>query len=412
MKVVLFHHLQKGNAPEVARKVCLALHRNGMEVWADPRCLGLLGDMSFICYAPFLEAVQDADVAVAIGGDGTILHCARHVVGTKAKLLGINTGRLGFLASMEPDQIGEIARLQTGDYRVSKRMLLRGKVLDKTGTCLRELTALNDIVISRNFSRVIEFTVSRNNVVLGEYRADGVIFSTPTGSTAYALSAGGPIIEPEFSCIEMNLICPHSLSARPILFSPHNDLQVSLRVREEYDAYFCADGEKPEPFPEGRVMEISGSDQTLEILDLSGNTFFDSLSRKLMQSLKAGRTCGTHEEKAAGYHSFAHCSRGDSHAGSAAGTHGGTRVCGDAGNAFQRYSGTEADQGTAWQRQGMLYGTGAAGSQRRHFAERRPAYRLCRKCGSDPLPYRHGTGSGGGVRCHASGRCGGNHCRR
>ena len=253
MKVVLFHHLQKGNAPEVARKVCLALHRNGMEVWADLRCLGLLGDMSFICYAPFLEAVQDADVAVAIGGDGTILHCARHVVGTKAKLLGINTGRLGFLASMEPDQIGEI-------------------------------------VISRNFSRVIEFTVSRNNVVLGEYRADGVIFSTPTGSTAYALSAGGPIIEPEFSCIEMNLICPHSLSARPILFSPHNDLQVSLRVREEYDAYFCADGEKPEPFPEGRVMEISGSDQTLEILDLSGNTFFDSLSRKLMQSLKAGRT--------------------------------------------------------------------------------------------------------------------------
>ena len=212
------------------------------------------------------------------------------MVGTSAKLLGINTGRLGFLASMEPDQIGEIARLQTGDYRVSKRMLLRGKVLDKTGTCLRELTALNDIVISRNFSRVIEFTVSRNNVVLGEYRADGVIFSTPTGSTAYALSAGGPIIEPEFSCIEMNLICPHSLSARPILFSPHNDLQVSLRVREEYDAYFCADGEKPEPFPEGRVMEISGSNQSLEILDLSGNTFFDSLSRKLMQSLKSGRS--------------------------------------------------------------------------------------------------------------------------
>ena len=79
MKVVLFHHLQKGNAPEVARKVCLALHRNGMEVWADPRCLGLLKDMDFVCYAPFLEAIQDADVAVAIGGDGTILHCARHV---------------------------------------------------------------------------------------------------------------------------------------------------------------------------------------------------------------------------------------------------------------------------------------------------------------------------------------------
>lgn len=183
MKVVLFHQSAKGQCPGSGRERS-AWHSIGT-VWrsgADPRCLGLLKDMDFVCYAPFLEAIQDADVAVAIGGDGTILHCARHVVGTSAKLLGINTGRLGFLASMEPDQIGEIARLQTGDYRVSKRMLLRGKVLDKTGTCLRELTALNDIVISRNFSRVIEFTVSRNNVVLGEYRADGVIFSTPTGS--------------------------------------------------------------------------------------------------------------------------------------------------------------------------------------------------------------------------------------
>ena len=84
-----------------------------------------------------------------------------------------------------------MARLQTGDYRVSRRMLLKGRLLHPDGTCKREFLALNDIVISRNFSRVIEFTVSRNNVVLGNYRADGLIFSTPTGSTAYALSAGG-----------------------------------------------------------------------------------------------------------------------------------------------------------------------------------------------------------------------------
>lgn len=100
MKVVLFPHLQKGCAPSVAQKMCLALHRNGMEVLVDPVCQELLQDMPFIQYVPFLEAVQDADVAIAIGGDGTILHCARHVVGTKAKLLGVNTGRVGFLASM------------------------------------------------------------------------------------------------------------------------------------------------------------------------------------------------------------------------------------------------------------------------------------------------------------------------
>ncbi len=290
MKVVLFHHLQRGCAAEVAQKVCRALYRNGMEVWADPQSASILQNMPFVQFASFMDVVQEADVAIAIGGDGTILHCARHVVGTHAKLLGINTGRLGFLASMEPDQIGEVARLQTGDYRVSKRMLLEGRLLDTKGNCKRILTALNDIVISRNFSRVAEFTVSRNHVVLGEYRADGVIFSTPTGSTAYALSAGGPIVEPEFSCIEMTVICPHSLSARPILFSPHNELQVNCHVREEHDVYYCVDGEKPEMFPAGHTLKISGSTQTLDILDLSGNTFFDSLSRKMMQSLKDSRS--------------------------------------------------------------------------------------------------------------------------
>ncbi|MEE0022915.1 NAD(+)/NADH kinase [Ruminococcus sp.] len=292
MKVVLFPHLQKGCAPSVAQKMCLALHRNGMEVLVDPVCQELLQDMPFIQYVPFLEAVQDADVAIAIGGDGTILHCARHVVGTKAKLLGVNTGRVGFLASMEPDQIGEVARLQTGDYRVSRRMLLHGVLRDASGTCVRNFTALNDIVISRNFSRVAEFSVSRNHVLLGEYRADGVIFSTPTGSTAYALSAGGPIIEPEFACVEMTLICPHALSARPILFSPQNDLEVRCSVREgqNEDVFLSADGEKAIPFPAGHVLEISGSEQTVDILDLSGNTFFDSLSRKLMQPLKDRRS--------------------------------------------------------------------------------------------------------------------------
>lgn len=288
MKVALFPHLQKGNAAEVAHKVCRTVVQNGMTIWVDPSCMQWMQGLDFVCYAPFLEAVRDADVAIAIGGDGTILHCARHVVGTTAKLLGINTGRLGFLASMEPDQIGEITRLQTGDYRVSERMLLRGVLRNAQGHCVQDFMALNDIVISRNYSRVVEFTVSRNGAVLGEYRADGVIFSTPTGSTAYALSTGGPIIEPEFACVEMTLICPHALSTRPILFSPHNELQVSCQVRGEHDVRLCTDGEKAITFPAAHTLEISGSDQTLKMLDLSGNTFFDSLSRKLMHPLKEG----------------------------------------------------------------------------------------------------------------------------
>ncbi len=286
MKVVIFPHLQKGQAPEITKKVCLTLYRNGMVVWADSSCMKLLKEFPFVCFAPFDDAIKDADIAVAIGGDGTILHCANHLIGTSAKLLGINTGRLGFLASMEQDQIGEIARLQTGDYRVSKRMLLHGVLRNAVGETVEDFTALNDIVISRNYSRVIDLTVSRNGEILGQYRADGVIFSTPTGSTAYAFSAGGPIIEPEFSCVEMTLICPHAMAARPILFSPHNELFVTCQVRGEHDVQICADGECPASFPASHILEISSSDQMISMLDLSGNTFFDSLSRKLMQPLK------------------------------------------------------------------------------------------------------------------------------
>ncbi len=288
MKAALFPHIQAGSAAQTMRDVCHILLKNNIDIWADEKLRDLLGDYDFVRFLPFDAAVQYADIAIAVGGDGTILHCARHIVGTGAKLLGINTGRVGFLASIEPEHLEEIARLKTGQYRVSPRMLLHATLHDDTGNYLRDFQALNDIVLSRNDSRAAEFTVSRNGAILGEYRADGLIFSTPTGSTAYALSAGGPVIEPEFACVEMTMICPHALSARPILFSPHNTLQVQCKSRGKHDIRLCADGEVSVPFPQNALLKISGSDHIVEILDMSGNTFFDSLSRKLMHPLKEG----------------------------------------------------------------------------------------------------------------------------
>ena len=203
MKAVVFPNLKKDPALSCAREVCDVLHACNITPIADPELRALFFDKSFVQYQPLLEAVQEAEFAIAIGGDGTILRCASHLIHTNTKLLGINTGRLGFMAALEPSQIQEIARLRTGDYRVSSRMLLCGDLLDLHGHVVQHCTALNDITIARQYAHVVDFSVYRNDVLLGEYRADGVLFSTPTGSTAYALSAGGPIIEPEFSCIEM-----------------------------------------------------------------------------------------------------------------------------------------------------------------------------------------------------------------
>ena len=286
MKAVVFPNLKKELALSCAREVCDVLQACNITPIADPELRALFFDKSFVQYQPLLEAVQEAEFAIAIGGDGTILRCANHLIHTNTKLLGINTGRLGFMAALEPSQIQEIARLRTGDYRVSSRMLLCGDLLDLHGHVVQHCTALNDITIARQYAHVVDFSVYRNDVLLGEYRADGVLFSTPTGSTAYALSAGGPIIEPEFSCIEMTLICPHSLSARPILFSPDSRLCVSLQEQDVRDVYISADGAPPICLDAYHRMEIYRSPHEISLIDLSGNTFFDSLNRKMMQSLK------------------------------------------------------------------------------------------------------------------------------
>lgn len=291
MKAVIFPNLQKVNALSCARNVCDVLYNNEFEVIADPQHQALFYDKAFVKYMPFEQAAREADFAFAIGGDGTILRCAKALIGSDTKLLGINTGRLGFMASMEPSQLAEISRLKTGDYRVSERMMLCGDLTDEKGYVFQHFNALNDIVLARQFARVIDFSVYRNEVLLGQYRADGAIFSTPTGSTAYALSAGGSVIEPEFSCIGFTLVCPHSLASRPILFSPESRLCVKLSKRDDGEVYISSDGETPVPIDLHQQLTIYRSEHTIKLVDLSGNTFFDSLNRKITHSLKG--TSGT-----------------------------------------------------------------------------------------------------------------------
>ena len=164
MKAVVFPNLKKELALSCAREVCDVLQACNITPIADPELRALFFDKSFVQYQPLLEAVQEAEFAIAIGGDGTILRCASHLIHTNTKLLGINTGRLGFMAALEPSQIQEIARLRTGDYRVSSRMLLCGDLLDLHGHVVQHCTALNDITIARQYAHVVDFSVYRNDV--------------------------------------------------------------------------------------------------------------------------------------------------------------------------------------------------------------------------------------------------------
>ena len=225
MKAVLYPNFQKKNALSCARKTCEVLQSAGIAVSVSPKFHKEFSDKPFVKFEPISDSARNADIVIAIGGDGTILRCAKHLMGTDTKLLGINTGTLGFMAGLEADQLDKLRLLASGQYEVSERMTIDLTVNDENGE--RVYTALNEVSARSGSLKISDFDVYSDGYLVGKYRADGVLFSTPSGSTAYALSTGGPVIEPDLECIEMTLICPHSLFSRATMFAPKRKLKLT-----------------------------------------------------------------------------------------------------------------------------------------------------------------------------------------
>ena len=284
LNFVIYPNFQKPNALPCALEVCQRLHDFGGTVRTDNAYQEAFSGLKFVKYGYFPLLTQEADIVIAIGGDGTMLRCARQMIGSSARLLGINTGHLGFMAGLETTQLDELEKLFHGEYFRSDRMLLEA-VLHQDGKQIR-FHALNDIVVSGLYGKVFSFSVMADNALVGQYRADGVVCSTPTGSTAYALSAGGPLMEPELSCIEVTLICPHSLFNRPLLLS--SERTITIRHTAEDTRHICmsADGENPVLFHAEDTLEIRKSRESVAFISMKNSGFFDSVNQKLMQSLK------------------------------------------------------------------------------------------------------------------------------
>lgn len=280
MIAVLYPNFQKKNALGCARKVCDILHSVDIGVVVSHEYTSEFGDKPFVVFEDINKLVGTADFFIAIGGDGTILRCAKLLVGTDTKLLGINTGTLGFMAALEANQLDALKRLKTGEYSISRRMTIDVVIHD------RVYTALNEVSAKSATFRICDFDVEADGYLIGKYRADGVLFSTPSGSTAYALSAGGPVIEPDLQCIEMTLICPHSLFARATLFSPDRKLTLADRTAGETSLVISVDGDVELRMAENESIEIMRGRHTLNFVDLIDNAFHESLCRKMCKPIK------------------------------------------------------------------------------------------------------------------------------
>lgn len=239
----------------------------------------------FYDYTGFVSQTKpriDSDIIIALGGDGTILHVAKTAALSGIPVLGVNIGRLGFLAGIEAGELGDIKRLVGGEYEIDSRMMIEARVLGDSDN--QVYYALNDAVISKgSLSRIIDINVYCNDKPAGNYRADGVIISTPTGSTAYSLSAGGPIIDPVLDSIGITPICPHSLVSRTILFAPDSKIRVVSQPGSGRDCYLTIDGHNDVKLDKDRTVEIVRSSIKAQFVRLRDSSFYEVLFSKLFE---------------------------------------------------------------------------------------------------------------------------------
>jgi NAD+ kinase len=277
--VALWGRLGERSVMEPARQVLSYLRKRGITVLAsitsDPS-----RELEDAEHVDEREAAKRADLVIAIGGDGTLLHAARNVAARDVPLVGINRGRLGFLTDVTPEHLREaLGAILAGKYLAERRLTLAAQLGKRAKG---SLFALNDIVLQKgDTGRLLDFTTEVDNVYVNTHRGDGLIVATPTGSTAYALSCGGPIIQPNVDALVMVPICPHTLSDRPLVLPSSSEIRVTLDNAGGSEAHVVCDGESLARMAAGDVLTISLAKQSVTLLHPREYNYYELLRSKL-----------------------------------------------------------------------------------------------------------------------------------
>lgn len=252
--------------------------REGVSLYFEPDLHDDVGDGEVL--TP--EICAELDLLVTLGGDGTLLRGARLVVLAGVPVLGINLGHLGFLTSASPDDIeAALAHWLAGEFEIDARMVLAVHAVGGDGAAGRTYLALNDAVLHKGgAARVIRLSMSGVRDVVGSYSADGIILATPTGSTAYSLSAGGPIVSPSVDCIIATPICPHTLGVRPLVLPADETVTVEVLTPTE-ELILTIDGQESERVVPGQKVVARRAEQPVRLVRFPGQSFFSTLRRKL-----------------------------------------------------------------------------------------------------------------------------------
>lgn len=276
MRCAVLYNGKKAENLQIAHQALYLLKAHGAVcegVFGEPLELRQLAEIDF----------SGCEVAVVLGGDGSILAAGRALAPYGVALLGVNLGKLGFLAETEPEQLEEvIPQLLIGSYRTEQRMLLSGSLIRKDGSG-ESFVALNDLVINNlEYSRTVQLEVTVDGEMLHNYQADGIIVATPTGSTGYAFSAGGPLVAPGTDVLLLVPICPHSFFSRPLVIGPNSRVEICCHGSER--GLLTADGQGCCALQAGDRLQIGAAEHHVKMVRFGEGHYFSRIKEKLYRN--------------------------------------------------------------------------------------------------------------------------------
>lgn len=281
MKISIFPNFNNDGVLQTCEEICKELDKLGVE-YSVAKCNESDETGTLPLFFDTDELIENCDIVIVVGGDGTTLNVAKAASLHNKLTLGINAGRLGFMSGLERDELSLLNRLVSGEYEVEERMMINARLLSENGT--QDFICLNDAVITRgDLARLIDVTVKSDGRVITKNRADGMIIATPTGSTAYSMAAGGPVVSPDNSCFVVTPICPHSLVNRSIVFSSDKELEITVENDKNNTSYLSIDGEKSVTVTKNSKIIISKSEYVAKLIKIKPDSFYEILNKKLLE---------------------------------------------------------------------------------------------------------------------------------
>lgn len=274
MKILLCPNVLRDTDLAVTKQVETMLAQYGAETVLCPLSDGGENELCTIT-----QQAKNAHMVITFGGDGTILKTARAVAEYEVPIIAVNLGDMGFMAELEPEEINGIRQVLDGEYKIVRRIML-DVALKRNGETIFEDFALNDIVI-KGINKVITLELFGDDNAISSFTGDGAVIATPTGSTAYSMSAGGPIVEPDASNIIITPICPHVLTAKSFVLAPERVVRVVLDGRKVNTTVLIVDGQDVTAFKEGDELVVKVSERQARFISLSNRSFYKKVYEKL-----------------------------------------------------------------------------------------------------------------------------------